>query len=125
VRRNVKSIVLENIRSHEALAFSAFDVGRVAKAELAWQCNQLADGCDLMIFVISVSGLTTNFASLRLFVRDLVKRRGMKVTLYFWSQIQHPYQQVECRSFTAHFRSILEGRLGWGLSVPVDELIAI
>lgn len=125
VERDIRSFVLENMGSHEALAFGAHDVSRGPNPVLAHQCNQLRDGCDVLIFVISVTGLTTNFGSLRLFVRNLVQRRGMRVSLFFWPQDQHPYGQLECRRFTMHFRSILEGRLGWGVSVPAAELIKL
>jgi hypothetical protein len=47
----------------------------------------------------------------------------MVVSLFFWGQTQHPYDLIEVRSFTKHFDGILEGRLGWGVFIPVDELI--
>jgi hypothetical protein len=123
IERDVRSFVLENRRSHEALAFGAHEVGRGGAAELNYQCYQVPDGSNVLIFVISVAGLTTNFGSLRLFVKDLVVRRKMVVSLFFWGQTQHPYDLIEVRSFTKHFEPILEGRLGWGVFIPVDELI--
>jgi hypothetical protein len=59
VDRDVRSFVLENRKSHEALAFGALEVGRGGAAEFNYQCNQLSDGCNVLIFVISVAGITT------------------------------------------------------------------
>lgn len=91
-------VVLENMHSSEALAPGANDVNRVI-ALMAVQCRKLADGTDVVLFVVSITGITTDFGSLVLFIKDLVERRSMKVTLYFWTNnLEDPSQLCRRKS---------------------------
>jgi hypothetical protein len=57
------------MRLNGALAFDLTDVNLVI-TRLALQCKKLSDGCDLLIFVISVTGITTDLDGLVLFIKD-------------------------------------------------------
>lgn len=58
------------------------------------------------------SRVTTDWASFKMFIEDLIKRRKDKVKLFVWSG-KTPYQIDEAATLQAKFSPIAHGRLGY------------
>ncbi|KAG9518377.1 hypothetical protein KCU93_g8445, partial [Aureobasidium melanogenum] len=83
------------------------------------------DECDLLIFVVGVSGFCTDRASLARFLQSrLIADKKIKVSLYFWcSSAGQWYDNLPfCKPWLDSYEPIVEGTLGVGRFFPVNAI---
>lgn len=71
------------------------------------------------------SRVTTDQASLKVFIEDLIKRRKNEVKLFVRAgMVQSPYLLEEAATLQAKVLPIAHGRLGYGMKIDVTQFVA-
>ncbi|KAG9850226.1 hypothetical protein KCU98_g2016, partial [Aureobasidium melanogenum] len=79
---------------------------------------------EVFIWVRSSTGMSTEWASFELFLRDLVIRRHNHVTLCFSSPNETPYGELaKASQLQTLLQPVSHGRVGYYLIIDVNELI--
>ncbi|KAG9602880.1 hypothetical protein KCU77_g2045, partial [Aureobasidium melanogenum] len=106
------------------MAYST-DVGHGAKTlSISQAITNLPARNQVFIRVRSFTGMSTEWASLKLFIRNLVVRRHNIVTIYVWSPIERPYIDLtEAAPLRSQLQLVAHGRLGYRLAIDVADLI--
>ncbi|THZ06991.1 hypothetical protein D6C91_10325 [Aureobasidium pullulans] len=122
---NVYHVFATHKPSYHPIVFGA-DVGHgVNNRAVSATVTTIPERSEIYIWVRSLTGVTTDWASFKMFIEDLIKRRKHKVKLFVWGgMIQTPYKLDEAAALQAKFVPIAHGRLGYGMEIDVTQFIA-
>ncbi|THZ28517.1 hypothetical protein D6C89_02575 [Aureobasidium pullulans] len=111
--------------SYHPIVFGA-DVGHGANNRaVSATVTTIPERSEIYIWVRSLTGVTTDWASFKMFIEDLMKRRKNNVKLFVWAgMVQSPYILQEAAALQAKFSPIAHGRLGYGMEINVDQFVA-
>ncbi|THY20279.1 hypothetical protein D6D02_01909, partial [Aureobasidium pullulans] len=111
--------------SYHPMVFGA-DVGHGANNRaVSATVTTIPERSEIYIWVRSLTGVTTDWASFKMFIEDLMKRRKNNVKLFVWAgMVQSPYILQEAAALQAKFSPIAHGRLGYGMEINVDQFVA-
>ncbi|THZ81959.1 hypothetical protein D6C84_06138 [Aureobasidium pullulans] len=103
--------------SYHPIVFGA-DVGHGANNRaVSASVTTIPERSEIYIWVRSLTGVTTDWASFKMFIEDLMKRRKNNVKLFVWAG-------MEAAALQAKFSPIAHGRLGYGMEIDVDQFVA-
>lgn len=98
--------------------------GRAKDAELDKALGEIPNGADVFVLIISPEGASSDTPSVQQLLAKLAGRSS-SIQLFIWNAVQRPYprENEAAARFSSLMLPIRQGKLGFGASVDVADLI--